>query len=270
MPCKKSLKKNNRRGRKRTLKRKQKGGGLVLPSEYFGGNSGRYSAGNADLSYINTVTGNMEPISQGMENSDGTIGPKLDYYPSLMDQTGGGGIGDILNFFKNKTSAEKQIEDLAVDNSQLKQNNDLLEQEIQEALGALGAQDAAAEAEEPEAEAEEPEADPEAEPEAEAPEAPEAPEALEPVAEPVAEAPEAPEAEALEPEAPEAPEAEALEPEAPEEQIGGIKRNRRKYKSRRQIRKGKNMSGGKRRKNIKKKNKTKRKQKSKRSLRKRK
>jgi len=219
MPCKKSLKKHNRCGRKKTLKRKQRGGGPVLPSEYFGGNSGRYSTANEGIPYINTITGNMEPISQGMENSDGTYGPKLDYYPSLMEQGGGGFLPSLPSFNLFGTNPPEDVEE---DIQKLEGEIKDLENEIEKA----GEQEPAIPEQEPE--------------------------------------PAIPEQE----QEPAIPEQEP-EPAIPE-QVGGLKRNRKKYKSRRHIRKGKNMSGGKRRKNIKKKNKTKSKKNRKRSLRKRK
>lgn len=73
-----------------------KGGG-VLPSEYFGGNSGRYfAAGSPELENCSNAYGIAFPSSHGVvmpgENAN-FMGPQLAASPNWLDMTGGGRRG---------------------------------------------------------------------------------------------------------------------------------------------------------------------------------
>ena len=75
-----------RKSRKSRKSRKLKGG-AVLPSEYFGKNSGRYSTNNVNNK---SAYGVVKAQSYGVINPDNTTGPKnLGPYPRASTQTGG-------------------------------------------------------------------------------------------------------------------------------------------------------------------------------------
>jgi hypothetical protein len=77
--------KSNRHSRKRqTIKR---GGAIIMPSEYYGNDSGSYSP-VVNASY-NTAYGSSVGVSQGMANGN-LYGPNLAYGPTTSTlQTGG-------------------------------------------------------------------------------------------------------------------------------------------------------------------------------------
>ena len=93
MPNKKTKRKSkicnlckSRRLRKSRKSRKLKGG-AVLPIEYFGKNSGRYSTNNVNNK---SAYGKVKAQSYGVINPDNTTGPKnLGPYPRASTQTGG-------------------------------------------------------------------------------------------------------------------------------------------------------------------------------------
>ena len=100
---KQSVKKNRKHFKKRTLRKKRlnhKGGATVLPSEYFGGNSGRYSVSNGAV--------NPDAVSHGMPNGSDSLGPNLSPYPEDFNQNGGGFLQNLRNFWRGRDE-EKQV-----------------------------------------------------------------------------------------------------------------------------------------------------------------
>lgn len=71
--------------------RKQKGGRVSLPSEYFGGNSGRYfPEGSPELNPANSAYGPSVTTSHGVVISGNQMGPDMGPYPvATGNQTGG-------------------------------------------------------------------------------------------------------------------------------------------------------------------------------------
>ena len=79
---------NKRTRSKRRVKYISKGG-AVLPSEFFGNNSGRYSINNSNVQN-KSAYGPVKSQSYGVVNADNTTGPKnLGPYPNAVSQTGG-------------------------------------------------------------------------------------------------------------------------------------------------------------------------------------
>jgi len=109
-----SKKKIKRRFNKRSRKRlSHKGGAPVLPSEYFGKNSGRYTIENG--------TPNPDAVSQGMPNSVGSMGPKLSPYPVKFNQAGGDNNNDLMNILKQSKETLLELKkNLDSANSELK------------------------------------------------------------------------------------------------------------------------------------------------------
>ncbi len=72
-------------------KNRQSGGRVSLPSEYFGGNSGRYFAeGSPELMPADSVYGKTHATSHGTLIGNNMMGPDLGPYPGGTDkQTGG-------------------------------------------------------------------------------------------------------------------------------------------------------------------------------------
>ncbi len=78
--------KKTMKGKKTMRKMKKVGGGL--PHEYFGVNSGRYSAAPENLGV--SAYGKFMPVSQGVPSLDGMVGPNVGPYPNgTCTQTGG-------------------------------------------------------------------------------------------------------------------------------------------------------------------------------------
>jgi hypothetical protein len=83
-----STKKRMMKKSKKTMRRMKKKVGGGLPLEYFGGNSGRYSAANETLGV--SAYGQFMPVSQGVASLNGMVGPNVGPYPnSTCTQTGG-------------------------------------------------------------------------------------------------------------------------------------------------------------------------------------
>ena len=98
-----SVKKNRTHFKKRTLRKKRlnhRGGATVLPSEYFGRNSGRYSVSNEAV--------NPDAVSHGMPNGSGSLGPNLSPYPEKFNQNGSGFLQNLRNFWRGRDE-EKQV-----------------------------------------------------------------------------------------------------------------------------------------------------------------
>ena len=99
-----SIKKNRQLFRKRSLRKKRmlnhKGGAPVLPSEYFGRNSGKYSV-------LNGVV-NPDAVSHGIVNSSGSLGPDLSPYPEDFNQNGSGMLQGLRNWWSNKDDVEEE------------------------------------------------------------------------------------------------------------------------------------------------------------------
>jgi hypothetical protein len=93
-----SLRKSSRRNRlshrrrsNRSHKRRhQRGGRVVLPSEYFGNDSGRYFApGSPELMPSGGAYGPIYATSHGTILDGNRMGPDLAPFPNARDQTGG-------------------------------------------------------------------------------------------------------------------------------------------------------------------------------------
>ena len=81
-------KRSNRRTRR--TKRNQLGGRVVLPSEYFGNNSGRYFEPNSpELTPTGSAYGPIYATSHGTLLPGNRMGPDLSPFPNARDQTGG-------------------------------------------------------------------------------------------------------------------------------------------------------------------------------------
>ena len=83
----------NRRNKKKISKKRSTKyllkGGNVLPSEFFGNKSGRYSVNNSNVQH-KSAYGNVKSQSYGVVNPDNTTGPhNLGPYPNAVSQTGG-------------------------------------------------------------------------------------------------------------------------------------------------------------------------------------
>ena len=91
--------------------KKQTGGRVVKPSEYYGHNSGRYySAGSPELTPCNSAYGKTRAVSFGNINSSFTeTGPNLGPYPGSSGKMTGGGKNKSKNMKKklNKKSKSK-------------------------------------------------------------------------------------------------------------------------------------------------------------------
>lgn len=89
MPVKRSNSKNQKRN---SHSRRQRGGRVSMPLEYFGGNSGRYFAeGSSELADGSSAYGPFYSVSQGVPSANGQMfGPNVGPYPaSSCTQTGG-------------------------------------------------------------------------------------------------------------------------------------------------------------------------------------
>jgi len=99
-----SVKKNRQLFRKKTLRKQRlnhKGGAPVLPSEYFGRDSGRYSVSNGVV--------NPNAVSYGEPNNSGSLGPNLAPYPENFNQNGSGMLQNIRNFWGNKKEEDEDV-----------------------------------------------------------------------------------------------------------------------------------------------------------------
>ena len=83
-----------------------KGGSLVLPSEYFGRDSGRYQSTNNESLSIENSLGKIQAVSQGTPNELGSVGPNLSPY-----QSAGGLMGNVVNFFTGKEDPKSEHEE---------------------------------------------------------------------------------------------------------------------------------------------------------------
>jgi hypothetical protein len=84
-----SRRRNSRRSNNHS--RRQSGGRVVLPSEYFGNDSGRYFApGSPQLVPSGSAYGPIFATSHGTLLDNGSrMGPDLSPFPGGRDQTGG-------------------------------------------------------------------------------------------------------------------------------------------------------------------------------------
>ena len=80
------------RSHSKSRSHRQRGGRVSMPSEYFGGNSGRYFAeGSPELADGSSAYGPFYSVSQGVASHDGQMfGPNVGPYPAAScTQTGG-------------------------------------------------------------------------------------------------------------------------------------------------------------------------------------
>ena len=91
-----SPRRRSRNNRQRSRNNRQRGGRVTLPSEYFGGNSGRYFAsGSSELNIGSSAYGVNHPTSRGTCIGQNLNGPDLGPTSHSGIQTGGfmrGGI----------------------------------------------------------------------------------------------------------------------------------------------------------------------------------
>jgi len=126
--------KKSRRKQRRKYNKCMNGGARVLPSEYFGKESGRYATNNDNPLNVNTLTyGKMQAVSQGTLNELGSRGPNLAPYL----QKGSGILDNVVDLFTNKKEEEEkkhdvQPVDLQNNEKDISQRLDLLNEQIKE------------------------------------------------------------------------------------------------------------------------------------------
>jgi hypothetical protein len=94
------------KNRSHSRSRSHRGGRVSMPSEYFGGNSGRYFAeGSTELADGSSAYGPFYSVSQGVASPDGQMfGPNVGPYPAAScTQTGG------KKSKKSKKSTKKSV-----------------------------------------------------------------------------------------------------------------------------------------------------------------
>ena len=98
-----SKKRMMKKSKKTMRKMKKVGGGL--PHEYFGVNSGRYSAAPENLGV--SAYGQFIPVSQGVASLNGMVGPNVGPYPNGTCTQTGGARKKIKKSKKSKKSNSK-------------------------------------------------------------------------------------------------------------------------------------------------------------------
>jgi hypothetical protein len=93
-------------------RRKQKGGAVLMPSEFYGKDSGRYFAeGSSELNISNSAYGNNLPTSRGILIDKDLMGPSLGPTSHSGMQTGGKRKvqqhGGAFNFIVNPETNRK-------------------------------------------------------------------------------------------------------------------------------------------------------------------
>lgn len=86
------------KSRNQSRNRKQSGGRVSLPAEYFGGNSGRYfEAGSPELIPASSSYGNTFASSHGVSMDGNQMGPDMGPYPVAGSSQTGGGCGCAMS-----------------------------------------------------------------------------------------------------------------------------------------------------------------------------